>query len=135
MLGSPVSHPFGVFQGRSERFSESVDAQPTKPITAVSRNHTNSQRELTGSVFISGCRMSRNDQITFHEFANLPAGNDVGHAPVLLNAAHADLGDQHSVPVDQQFPILQYSLVFPNIEHNEIPLRITDQHFALKPGR
>src|ERR1043166_465703 len=44
-LGKPFSQLFGVFQGRSETFSDSVVAQPDRPTTA--RKRANSSKHTT----------------------------------------------------------------------------------------
>jgi hypothetical protein len=45
-LGKPFSQPCGVFQGRSDAFSDSVLAQPPKAIVAKTKSRRNAQREL-----------------------------------------------------------------------------------------
>ena len=45
-LGRPFSQPCGVFQGRSEAFSDSVLAQPAKAAPASASNSRNTQRKL-----------------------------------------------------------------------------------------
>ncbi len=133
-LGMPVSQPCGVFQGRSDMFSDSVLAQPPVPSAAKTSSRSNTQRELeTRNLHDAGwAGMTRSPSMTSPEF---PTGHDVGDAAILLHAAHDDLGDELAVAIDQQLAALQNALVFSDVEHHEIPLRIRHQHFALQARR
>ena len=60
--------------------------------------------------------MCRGDFITFDEFPEFPARHEVGNAAVFLNAAHDDFGDEFAIATDEQFTILQQSLIFANVQ-------------------
>src|SRR5438094_6749191 len=72
-LGNPVSQPFGVFQGRSERFSDSEVTHPTRPIRAVRSTQRNIQEFWVERGFISRLGIGRDHLITFHDLSQLPA--------------------------------------------------------------
>jgi len=52
-LGNPVSQPLGVFHGRSERFSDSEVAHPTRPTRAVKSTQRKIQKFWVERCFIS----------------------------------------------------------------------------------
>lgn len=78
--------------------------------------------------------MCGNDLITFGDFSEFPAGNEIGDAAALLDFADDDLGDELAIAADEQFAVNLRAFIFPNIQHDKVPLRIGDQNFALEVG-
>src|SRR5208282_3432813 len=100
----PFSQLCGVFHGRTEAFSGSSVAQPLTPARIAPNASSNSQ--LTARRFISGCRMGGTDFIAFNHLAELPTGDNIGNAAVLLNAAHDNLGDEFALAANQKLAVL-----------------------------
>jgi hypothetical protein len=76
--------------------------------------------------------MGGNHLITFQNFPELPAGDDIGDATILLNAANNDLGHEFTGTANEQLAVLLHALSFADIQHNEIPFGIGIDDFALQ---
>jgi hypothetical protein len=77
----------------------------------------------------------RNNLIAFHHIAELPTRQDIGDGAVFLDAANFDLGDQTAIAVDQQFAMFQHALFLADVNDDEVPLGIGDEHLASEVRR
>lgn len=93
--GNPVSQPRGEFHGRSERFSDSVVAQPVKTNAALASSASNSRKRR-----ISFISIRRDNQISFAHRSHLPAGHNIRDAALGLHAGDFDLCHQFAVVAD-----------------------------------
>ena len=74
------------------------------------------------------------DLITFHHLVKLPAGHDVGDAAFGLDAHDAHFRDELAVAAHEEDAVRDDVVFFAQIEDDEIPLGIDDQHLALGAG-
>ena len=88
LVGIPVSQLFGVFQGRSERVSSSVVAQPVAKKTVNAANATSKPLE---TIFIASILI--HDLIAFKDVFLLPFRHDVGDAAIRFNRGDLYLAD------------------------------------------
>jgi len=79
--------------------------------------------------------MRGNNLVAFQKVAQLPAWHDVRNAPILLHALNDDLGYELAISVHEQFAVGKQTLFFADVEHYEIPLRISHQDLATQTRR
>lgn len=78
--------------------------------------------------------MGRYNLVSLKNFTQLPASHNVCDATILLNAADNDLGNELAIAVYEQFAMLQNTLIFASIDHDEMPFRIGNEDFAFDGG-
>src|SRR5260221_11493992 len=109
-MGTPFSQPCGVFHGRTEALSGSKVEQP--PVLIRINPSARSRSHWAARNFISGSRVRGADLVTFKNFSEFPAGDEVGDQPCFLDGAVADLGDELAVAAHEHFAVLQHALLF-----------------------
>ena len=96
LVGIPVSQLLGVFQGRSERVSSSVVAQPIAKKTVNAAKATSRPFE---TIFIVSILI--HDLIAFKDVFLLPFRHDVGDRAVRFDTSDSNLGHELAIAVDE----------------------------------
>ncbi len=65
----------------------------------------------------------------------MPAGHHIGDAALLSDTADLYLGDKSAVAIDEQFAVLQQTLVLADIEDDEIVFGIGNENLTLESWR
>ena len=76
-------------------------------------------------------RESIHHLIAFAEFGDLPAGEDVGDAAVGFNAPNYYFADEFAFTTDRKDAVLHKALCFSDVENDEVPFGIDDEHRAV----
>lgn len=76
--------------------------------------------------------MGWSHNITFHDIAKNPAGNEVGDGAVFLDFSNANFGNEFAVAADEQFSVFEDALVFTDIQDDKIEFGIRNDDCALQ---
>src|SRR5207237_4554672 len=93
LLGRPFCQVVGAFQGREDKFSDSVVLQPLA--IRIIANKITPNKMARKDTFISV-----NDTVAFHHFCELPAGHNIGNAAFRQDTHNLDFGDEFAVATD-----------------------------------
>src|SRR5690348_6403069 len=124
-VGSPCSHPFCAFHGRSEAFSGSaVVLQPAKTkVVAASRMSSL-------STFISV-----KDLIALFDVTELPPWQHAGDAALFHDLIDSHFAHELAVAMNHEHAAFKNLLLGANVQDDEIPLGIDRHDAAPGPGR
>src|SRR5687767_10795020 len=117
--GLPVSQLLVAFQGRSERLSSSVEAQPVAKniVTVASARSKPLERTFIGRNLVY-------DLVSFKDVFLFPFRHDVGNGAIWLDPRDLHPGDKFSIAIDEHAGIRNETLVGADVEDDEIIFRI-----------